>query len=264
MLDRSLTYKQHLTETAPKIKSRNNIICKLAGTTWGADASTLRSTALAMTYSVAEYCAPVWYRSSHTHKIDVQLNESMRIITGTVKPTPTVWLPILANIPQLRRTAAADKEWKKLSNPLNNLPIQRGLNPLPPDHLKYRRPIWMDEEIEGMYNIHSKRNEAIAANQEVRNLESITDPTCKPEGMNLPPRIWCRLNRFRVGHGRCRDEIFKWGIMDSAGCDCSVPRQTMDHILNGCPIRCFPGGIYGILSASPGAVDWINGLDIDV
>ncbi|KAG5898112.1 hypothetical protein JTB14_006324 [Gonioctena quinquepunctata] len=51
--------------------------------------------------------------------------------TGTVKPTPTVWLAILANIapPQLRRTAAADKEWKKLSNPLNNLPIQRGLNP---------------------------------------------------------------------------------------------------------------------------------------
>ncbi|KAG5897660.1 hypothetical protein JTB14_024489 [Gonioctena quinquepunctata] len=139
-----------------------------------------------MTDPVAEYCAPVWYRSSHTNKIDVQLNESMRIITGTVKPTPTVWLPILANIvpPQLRRMAAADKEWKKLSNPLNNLPIQRGLNP--PDRLKSRRPIWMDKEIEGMYNIHSKWNEAISANQEVRNLESITDPTSKHEAMNLP------------------------------------------------------------------------------
>ncbi|KAG5869963.1 hypothetical protein JTB14_024064 [Gonioctena quinquepunctata] len=54
----------------------------------------------------------------------------MRIITGTVKPNPTVWLPILANIApsQLRRTSAADKEWKKLSNPLNNLPIQRDSN----------------------------------------------------------------------------------------------------------------------------------------
>ncbi|KAG5866985.1 hypothetical protein JTB14_018302 [Gonioctena quinquepunctata] len=182
MLDRSLTHKQHLTKTAHKIRSRNNILHKLAGTSWGADASTLRSTALAMTYSVTEFCAPVWYRSSHTHKIDVQLNEPMRIITGTVEPTPTVWLPILANIapPQLQRTAAADKEWKKLSNPLNNLPIQRGLNPPPPDRLKSRRPIWMDKEIEGMYNIHSKWNEAIAANQEVRNLESITDPTGKP------------------------------------------------------------------------------------
>ncbi|KAG5858281.1 hypothetical protein JTB14_027623 [Gonioctena quinquepunctata] len=88
MPDLSLTYKQHLTKTAQKIKSRNNILCKLAGTTWGADASTLRSTALAMTYSVAEYCAPVWYRSSHTHKIDVQLNESMRIITWHRKTHP--------------------------------------------------------------------------------------------------------------------------------------------------------------------------------
>ncbi|KAG5886132.1 hypothetical protein JTB14_009231 [Gonioctena quinquepunctata] len=103
-----------------------------------------------MTYSVAEYCAPVRYRSSHT---------------GTVKPTPTVWLTILANIapPQLRRTAAADKEWKKLSKTSNNLPIQRGPNPPPPDRLKSRRPIWMDKEIEGMYNIHSTWNEAIAA-----------------------------------------------------------------------------------------------------
>ncbi|KAG5893507.1 hypothetical protein JTB14_031650 [Gonioctena quinquepunctata] len=135
----------------------------------------------------------------------------MLIITGTVKPTPTVWLPILANVasPQLRRTAAADKEWKKLSNPLNNLPIQRGLNPPPPDRLKSSRPFWMDEEIEGMYNIHSKWNEAIATNHEARNLESITDPTTKPEGMNLPRRTWCRQNRFRMGHGRCRDEMFE-------------------------------------------------------
>ncbi|KAG5866379.1 hypothetical protein JTB14_038136 [Gonioctena quinquepunctata] len=160
----------------------------------------------------------VWSRSSHTHKIDVQLNESMRIITGTVKPIPTVWLPILANIapPQLRRTSAADKEWKKLSKPPNNLPIQRGLNPPSPDCLESRHPIWMDEEIEGMYTINSKWNEAIAANQKVRNLGSITDPTSKPEGMNLPRRNWCRLNRFRVGHGRCRDEMFEWGIVDSA------------------------------------------------
>ncbi|KAG5892097.1 hypothetical protein JTB14_008068 [Gonioctena quinquepunctata] len=128
--------------------SRNNIRCTVAGTTWGANASTLRSTALAMTYSVAEYCAPVWYRSSHTHKIDVQLNELMRLITGTVKPTPIVLLPILTNIapPQLRRTAAADKEWKKLSNRLNNLPIQRGLNPPPPDRLKSPAPSgWIEK-----------------------------------------------------------------------------------------------------------------------
>jgi len=31
---------------------------------------------LALVYAPAEYCAPVWCRSSHAHKIDVMLNES--------------------------------------------------------------------------------------------------------------------------------------------------------------------------------------------
>ena len=43
-----------------KLKSRNNLIAKLIGTSWGASASTLRTSALALCYSVAEYCCPVW------------------------------------------------------------------------------------------------------------------------------------------------------------------------------------------------------------
>jgi len=58
--------------------------------------------------------------------------------------------------------------------------------------------------------------------------------------------------------------MFKWEIVNSAGCDCGTPRQTMDHILNECQIRYFPGGIHEILSASPEAEDWVKGLDIDV
>lgn len=56
-LDRTLSYNQHITKTAQKIKSRNNILSKLAGTSWGADGNTLRTAALALTYSAAEYCA---------------------------------------------------------------------------------------------------------------------------------------------------------------------------------------------------------------
>jgi len=44
--------------------SQNNLIAKLAGTSWGASASTLHTSALALCYSVAEYCCPVWARSS--------------------------------------------------------------------------------------------------------------------------------------------------------------------------------------------------------
>jgi len=42
-LDRSLSYRQHLTKTAGKLQSRNNLLMKLAGSFWGANANTLRS-----------------------------------------------------------------------------------------------------------------------------------------------------------------------------------------------------------------------------
>lgn len=57
-MDRSLTHRKHCENTAAKIKSRNNIIHKLCGTTWGADAETLRTSVIALVFSVAEYCSP--------------------------------------------------------------------------------------------------------------------------------------------------------------------------------------------------------------
>ncbi len=98
-LDRSLTYHDHLKKTAAKVSSRNNLLRKLSSTSWGARAQTLKTTALALCYSAAEYCAPVWSRSSHTRVVDVQLNMSMRIITVTLRSTPLPWLPVLSNNP---------------------------------------------------------------------------------------------------------------------------------------------------------------------
>jgi len=58
-LDRTLTYNQHLEDVKNKLKTRNNIIIKLAGTSWGCRSNVLRISALALVYSVAEYCAPI-------------------------------------------------------------------------------------------------------------------------------------------------------------------------------------------------------------
>ena len=57
-LDRTLSYRVHLTKTAGKLKYRNNLM-KLAGSTWGASANTLQSSALAFCYPAAKFCAPV-------------------------------------------------------------------------------------------------------------------------------------------------------------------------------------------------------------
>lgn len=93
--DRTLTYKKHLQNTAAKIKTRNNIIQKLAFSTWGASTETLRTSTLALAYSAADYAAPVWLNSAHCSKVDVQLNSTMRIIAGVVKTTSIQWFPVL-------------------------------------------------------------------------------------------------------------------------------------------------------------------------
>ena len=81
-LDRTLGFGQHLSKTSSKLKSRNNLLSKLAGSTWGAVANTLRTSAPTIRYSIPEYCAPVCDRSPHINDVDTQLNASMRIITG--------------------------------------------------------------------------------------------------------------------------------------------------------------------------------------
>ena len=56
-------------------------------------------------------CAPVWGNSAHTNLVDVQLNNTMRTITGAVRCTRTDWLLVLTNIApaDIRRELATSK-----------------------------------------------------------------------------------------------------------------------------------------------------------
>ena len=107
-LDRSLMLRQHLEALRKKLTTRVALMRRLAGSDWGAGAKTLRTAALSLVYSTAEYCAPVWCRSAHTRLIDSVLNDALRIVTGCLRPTPTDYLPVLAGIQpaELRRLGA--------------------------------------------------------------------------------------------------------------------------------------------------------------
>ena len=104
-LDRSLAFKPHIQQVAAKTAARVNLLKRLAGTGWGANFTTLRTSTLALAYSTAEYAAPAWSHSSHTASIDVVLNTAMRLISGALPSTPVESLPILSGIPppELRR-----------------------------------------------------------------------------------------------------------------------------------------------------------------
>ena len=98
-LDPTLSYREHLTKTAGKLKNRNNLLMKLAGSTWGASANTLQWVICsgALLFS-SRLLPPVWSRSAHTSRVDVQLNSTMRLISGTLRSTPLPWLPALSNM----------------------------------------------------------------------------------------------------------------------------------------------------------------------
>jgi len=135
-----------LCEIKPSsLTSRNNLLSKLAGSSWGANAGTLRTSALALCYSVAEYCCPDWFRSAHIDLVDAQLNSSMRVISGTLRPILLPWLPVLTNIPppKLRRKPACDKLLQTVEMHRDWTVHQDFFNH-PPPRLKSRKPIWSD------------------------------------------------------------------------------------------------------------------------
>ena len=111
-LDRTLSFKQHIEKVKGKVRTRNNLLRKLANSLWGASAPTLRATALALCYSAAEYACPVWERSSHSKKLDPTLNDSCRAITGFLKPMSVDTLHVLSGIapPDIRWSVTSRME----------------------------------------------------------------------------------------------------------------------------------------------------------
>ena len=80
-LDKSLSYKKHIHNTKIKVDNRNNLLKKLSNSKWGCNAGTIRTTALALSYSAGEYTCTIWARSPHALKLYI-LNDACRFITG--------------------------------------------------------------------------------------------------------------------------------------------------------------------------------------
>ena len=98
-----------------KVATPNNLLKKLSNSKWGCNASTIRTIALALSYSAAEYACPVWARSPHASKLDPELNDACRSITGCLRQTNVEELYLVAGIapPDIRRDACARVEKKK-------------------------------------------------------------------------------------------------------------------------------------------------------
>lgn len=265
-LDRTLSYKLHLTKTAAKLKSRNNIIQKLCSSKWGSSCQVLRTSALGLVYSAAEYCAPVWLNCKHTKLIDVQLNHTMRIITGCIKPTPIFWLPSLCNIapPNLRRENALIREYEKMR--LNEiLPIHSDM-----EDVQIRRLISRNPPLSKAINLYSENFNLTNAWKETwekycpTQFKHMPCIEAQPPGFDTKRKIWVTLNRIRTNTGKCAYSLHQWGKLETSVCDCGAAQQTIHHIVAACPKRRYPGSLDDFVYASENAIKYIEKLDIQI
>ena len=185
------------------MRTRNNLLHKLANSSWGANTFTLRATALALCYSVAEYACPVWERSSHAKRVDASLNDSSRCITGCLRPTNVDRLHVLAGItpPGVRRSVASRTECRRQDDDArhpchNHQPAPNRLKskksflhavqPLSQPPQIARLALWEEQRI---------------AKQHLAKLPFPTSEQLAP-GHDSEWKLWKYLNRLRTGMGR--------------------------------------------------------------
>ena len=198
-LDGTLNYKQHILNTKMKLATRNNLLKKLANSKSGTNARTIRTTALALCYSTAEYTAPVWARSSHANKLNPVLNQSCRSITGCLKPTNVEDLYLIAGIapPDIRREVCARVERTKQTKDERHSLF--GHTPAPV-HLKSRQPF-----LPNVQPMDFSAKTVRCANWRARLREKSHIDVGLPtedlaKGHNSPWLTWRSLNRLRTGY----------------------------------------------------------------
>ncbi|GFR68701.1 RNA-directed DNA polymerase from mobile element jockey-like protein [Elysia marginata] len=105
-----------------KVAARNSLLRKLANSNWGADPKALGTTALALSYSTAEYSSAVWASSCQAKKVDAELNNACRIVTGQLRPTTLPLLYRTAGIapPDIRRQTHGSTEKHKQETDLRH------------------------------------------------------------------------------------------------------------------------------------------------
>ena len=233
-----------------KLFSCVTLLRRLIGSGWGAGAKTLRTAAISLVYSTAEYCAPVWCHSAQTPLVDSVLNDALRIVTGCLRPTPTDHLPMLSGIQpaKLRRLGAT--LFLAYRGSLNPDHILYGLLSKSSDarqeRLRSRRPFMpaarnvlkdlAELGIRASEWTNHKWNTECCDNAS-RLLIFIPRTGARLIDTSLPRTAWVKLNCLRTGVGQFHSSMHKWGLAPSPNCECGAAEQTADHVLIACPIH---------------------------
>ena len=247
-LDRSLTFHQRLETLHKKLPARVTLLGRLVGSRWGADAKTLCTAALSLVYSTAEYCAPVWYRSAHTHLVDSVLNHALYIVTACLHSKEN--LPILSGIqpPELHRLGDTFSLAKRgIPYPNHILHSQLAwLLDVPQERLKSKRSFvpaaWK------LLNTYLNKASAWLSGRILDGAQSTS--TAHPYSVFpflvsvLGPLEWpcpktrtslVKLNRLLTGVGRFHLSMYKWVSLPSRIASVAPPNKLQTEISQCAP-----------------------------
>ncbi|GFS03382.1 retrovirus-related Pol polyprotein from type-1 retrotransposable element R1 [Elysia marginata] len=209
-LDRTLSFSQHAMNVKAKVAARNSLLRKLANSNWGADPKTLRTTALALSYSTAEYSSAVWARSCHAEKVDAELNNACRIVTGQLRPTtlPLLYRTAGIALPDVRRQTHGSTEKHKQETDLRHPLFDHSY---PRARLKSRKSFRTVESVQPD-QAASQRLDLWNTWDNTTN-EAIQPPKEQlPSGRELQRKDWVTLNRARAKVGKTASTLHKWKL----------------------------------------------------
>ena len=84
-----------------------------------------------------------------------------------------------------------------------------------------------------------------------------------PSGQFLPRKAWVRLNCLRTGWGRTQSFLKTTGASSLDTCQCGAS-QTIQHIINDCPIFAPPHGSRGLMLFDGETINWLLNADSPV
>ncbi len=76
-------------------------------------------------------------------------------------------------------------------------------------------------------------------------------------GAELPRKEWVSLNRLRTGVCRFGVFMYRWGLRQSAACQCGAPEQTVQHLMDECPNFCPPVAL-NLCHPGPSTREWLR------
>ena len=214
-----------------KVATRNNLMKKLSNSKWGRNASTIRTTALALSYSAAEYACPVWTRSPHASKLDLELNDACRSITECLRlpNVEEIYLLVGIALPEIRRDVCARVEKKKHeTDEAHSLHghVPAEIRSKREGFLSFVRPADCPEKVNRCSEGQHRPN--LASHNCAANLdESLA------KGNTSPWTAWRCLNSLRTGVSCSKEQRKRWKYFNGdTTCKCGHAPETTKHMLH--------------------------------